>query len=358
MTARDEFETLAPEFGIHINDSRNSIDAVKADLISIAVMNDVDAISMLALTISAWNAAESKVKWMDDELFREGNPIRITMGYHDHLETLFTGEITALEPCFPEGSSPTLTVRAYDRLHRLMHRRNTKSYTNLKDSDIASQIAREAALQADTEDTGVVLPYLLQHNQTDYDFLLDRAQRIDYELVMEDRTLLFRPHEIEKEPVLKLRRDIELLEFRPRMTIMGQVEEVTVRGWSPKDKKEIVARSSAGAVSAKKIRGTTSGPASIQQRISATGGTRVTMPVQSQDEADQLAKQGLSRLALGYVKAEGVCIGDPRLRAGTVVKIENIGERFGGHYYVCSTEHRFSMQKGYRTAFSARRNTT
>jgi phage protein D len=357
MTARDEFETLTPEFGVHINDSEKSIDAIIADVISIRVLDDVDAASMFSLTVSAWNSAESKVKWIDDKLFQEGNAVKITMGYHNHLETLFKGEIAALEPYFPEACPPVLTVRGYDRRHRLMRQRKTRSFMNLKDSDIASQVAQQANLKPRVEDSKVKLPYVLQHNQTDLEFLLARAQRISYEVVVQDKALLFRPRKIDTAAKLTLRRDIELLEFRPRMTTMNQAQEYTVRGWSPKDKKEIVGRSVAGDEST--VMGEhASGPANVQQHFSSTGTTRVTAPVQSQEEADHMAKQGLFEMALSYISAEGVCIGDPRLQPGTVVKIEGLGTRFSGLYYICSTEHRFSMKKGYRTAFSARRNAT
>lgn len=357
MAARDEFETLTPEFGIYINGSQVPIDTITADLISLNVLDDVDAMSMFAVTLSAWDAAEVKVKWVDHKLFREGNPVKIEMGYHNQLKTLFSGEITGLEPDFAEARPPTFTVRGYDRRHRLMRERKTRSFTNLKDSDIASQLAREAGLRPEVDDSKVGLPYVLQHNQTDMEFLLSRARRIEYEAVVEDSSLLFRPRKIEKNAAVNLRLNIELLEFRPRMTTMGQVKEFTVRGWNPKDKKEIVASSTAGDESTK-MGGTVTGPANAKQLFSGTGSTRVTMPVQSQEEADQMAKQGFSEMALGYIRAEGVCIGDPRLRAGTVVKVEGIGERFSGLYYLCSTEHRFSMRKGYRTAFSALRNAT
>lgn len=356
MAARDQFDILAPEFAVHINGSPLPNEAV-ADIVSINVVEDLDATSMCTLTLSGWNTAEMKVKWMDDQLFREGNPVEIEVGYQDHLQLVFSGEITGLEPDFPEARPATFTVRAYDRRHRLMRQRKTQSFTNFKDSDIAGKLAREAGLAAHVEDSKVKLPYVLQHNQTDLEFLLNRAQRIDYEVVMEDRTLLFRPRKIEKTAKLTLRRDIELLEFRPRMTTMSQVEEFTVRGWNAKEKKEIVAHSTAGDLSTV-MGGTTSGPSNVQQVFSRTGSTLVTVPVQSQEEADRIAKQRFSEMALGYVRAEGKCIGDPQLRAGIVVKIEGVGERFSGLYYLRAVEHRYSMQKGYRTAFSARRNAT
>jgi phage protein D len=356
MAARDQFDTLAPEFAIHINGSPLPNKAV-ADMISINVVEDLDATSMCTVTLSGWDTVEMKVKWIDHKLFREGNPIKIEMGYRDHLQLVFSGEITGLEPDFPEARPATFTVRAYDRRHRLMRQRKTQSFTNLKDSDIAGQLAHQAGLDPKVEDSKVKLPYVLQHNQTDLEFLLWRAQRIDYEVVVEDRTLLFRPRKIGKTAKLTLRRDIELLEFRPRMTTMGQVEEFTVRGWNAKEKKEIVAHSTTGDLPTV-MGGTTSGPANVQQVFSKTGSTLVTVPVQSQEEADRIAKQRFSEIALSYVRAEGKCIGDPQLRAGIVVKVEGLGERFSGLYYVRAVEHRYSMQKGYRTAFSARRNAT
>ena len=356
MSARDRFDTLAPEFSVRINGCALP-NAALADIISLTVVEDVDATGMFALTLLGWDSVEMKVKWIDSDLFREGNPVEIEMGYRDRTQRLFSGEITGLEPAFAQSQAPTLTVRGYDRRHRLMRERKTRSFTNLKDSDIASQLAGGAGLNPEVEDSKVVLPYVLQHNQTDLEFLLTRTRRIDYEVIAQERSLLFRPRRIKQDAELTLRREIELLEFFPRMTTMGQVQVFTVRGWNPKDKKEIVARAAAGDESSL-MAGTVSGPSNVQDVFDHTGSTRVAAPVQSQAEADQMAAQGYAEMALGYIHAEGVCIGEPRLRAGSVVKVEGIGRCFSGLYYVSAVEHRFSMRKGYRTAFSARRNAT
>ena len=139
MAARDQFDTLAPEFAIRINGSALPNEAV-ADIISMNIVEDLDAPSMCTVTLSGWDTVEMKVKWIDHKLFREGNPVEIEMGYRDHLQLVFNGEITGLEPDFPEARPPIFTVRAYDRRHRLMRRRNTHSFLNLKDSDIARPV--------------------------------------------------------------------------------------------------------------------------------------------------------------------------------------------------------------------------
>jgi len=53
-----------------------------------------------------------------------------------------------------------------------------------------------------------------------------------------------------------------------------------------------------------------------------------------------------------------VCIGRVDLRPGKLINVEGIGKRFSGSYYVTSTEHSFLPSRGYRTAFTVRRNAT
>jgi phage protein D len=356
MNVRNDFDTLAPEYSLKINGAALPL-AAAADLIGINVLDDVNATGMFTFSLTCMSTAQMQVKWIDDDLFREGNPVEIEMGYRNNRRILFSGEITGLEPTFPENGPPTLTVRGYDRRHRMMRERKTRSFINLKDSDIATQLAGAAGLKPQIDDTKVVLPYVLQHGQTDLEFLLSRARRIDHEVVVDGRSLIYRPHKIKDSAVLTLRREIELLEFRPRMTTMGQVQELVVRGWNAKDKKEFVARAGVGDEPAL-MNGKKSGAASVQPIFGASGSTIVRAPVQSQEEADQIARQRFSEMALGYIKGDGICIGEPLLRAGVIVKIEGLGARFSGLYYVTATEQSFSIAKGYRTRFAVRRNAT
>ena len=163
------------------------------------------------------------------------------------------------------------------------------------------------------EDSKVKLPYVLQHNQTDLEFLLWRARRIDYEVVVENRTLLFRPRKIEKTARLTLRRDIELLEFRPRMTTMGQVEEFTVRGWNPKEKKEIVGHSTAGDLPTV-MGGTTSGPSNVQKVFSRDWKhARNSAGAKPGGGGSYLQSSGFPGIALGYIRAEGKSMRGPSI---------------------------------------------
>jgi Bacteriophage probable baseplate hub protein len=355
MTDRRDFDTLAPEFNLRVNGTELPLKA-KADLVSVTVLEDVGATGMFSFTLVCWDTAEMKVKWIDDDLFKEGNSVEIEMGYRDKLEKLFQGEITGLEPEFANQEPAVLTVRGYDRRHRLMGKRKTRTFLNMKDSDIASQIAGDWSLKPEVEDSRVTLDYVLQHNQTDFEFLQERSHRIGYEIVVADKTLHFRQRQNEGSGAVTLRREVELLDFNARLTTIGQVEEAFIRGWNPKTKEEFVAR--AGTGDERQMGGSASGPATVRRAFSGTGGTTVNTPVLSQAEADQLASGWFGEMALRYVEGHGICIGRPDLRAGTLVQIEGLGRRFSGSYYVTSSEHSYRPSVGYRTAFYARRTAT
>jgi phage protein D len=277
------------------------------------------------------------------------------LGYVDDLETLLIGEITALEPEFVFNRLPSLTARGNDRRHRLQRGRKTRTFVQQKDSDIASQIASEAGLTAQAEDSGTVHDYILQANQTDLEFLRERAERLQYEAVVEDKTLFFRPVANAQSEVLTLRMDDDLLEFYPRLSSAGQVTEVTVRSWSPKDKKELVGQAKAGD-EVSTMGGQESGAALVDGAFGAAVELLSANPVATQAEADQLAKARFNHQVLDLISGEGVCWGRTDLRAGKVIKVEGVGQRFSGQYYVTAAVHRYTPEGGYRTHFTVRRN--
>jgi phage protein D len=347
---------LVPTFKVFINGSELPPQA-QADIIEVSVHEDVSVPSMFVLRLKNWDMFQLIVTWVDDALFDVGNEVEVQMGYVGNVETLLIGEITGLEPEFQAGAPPTVTVRGYDRRHRLMRGRKTRSFTGVKDSDIASQIANERGLTPDTIDTAVTLDYVLQHNQTDMEFLQDRAARIGYEVVVEDKTLLFRPRQTTDSEALTLARDSELLEFYPRLTTLNQVGQMAVRGWNIKDKEAIVGRAGTGdAITA--MGGGTSGPAAVNETFGQSSAVSVDRPIFTQAEADQIAVGRLNEMALAYVSGEGTSIGRTSLRAGVMMHMEGLGERFSGRYYIVATVHSYTPNAGYRTVFTARRNAT
>ena len=354
MSAPNLGKMLVPEFDVIIDGTPLSVVA-RVHAVEVLVDDNVDLPSMFSFSLAGSDDQGQPNPWVDDALFTVGKSVEIKMGYGNTLGSLIKGEITALEPEFAHDRLPTMTVRGYDRRHRLQRGRKTRTFVQQKDSAIASQIASEAGLSADATDTAVTHEYVVQSNMSDLDFLNERAHRIQFEVVVDDKKLMFRPVSNDKSAAFAMNLTDYLLEFSPRLSSLQQVTEVNVRGWSPKEKKEVLGTAKAGSETST-MGGTKTGSKLANDAFGAAADLLSELPVAVQAEADGIAKALLNKTSLSLIVADGVCLGRTDLRAGKVIKIEGIGSRFSGQYYVTSATHRFSPFEGYQTEFKVRRN--
>jgi phage protein D len=357
MPVADEHGPLVPDFDVSINGTPLSADA-QAHVVSLTVDDSIELPGMFTLEIGSSDELDKKYQWVDDkELFAPGHEVEVKMGYADQLVSLFKGEITGLEPEFSADRLPSLVVRGYDRRHRLHLGRKTRTFVKMKDSDIATQVANGAGLTANVTDSKVTHDYVIQANQTDMDFLQERARLIQYEIGIDYKNLIFRPVQNGASEVMTLTMDDDLLEFHPRLTVQSQFSEVNVMYWSAKDKKALVSEAAASDVSTK-MGGAKIGAQHVQTAFGAAKGVFAMRPAMTQAEADQTALANLNRRAMSFITGEGVARGHTDLRSGTVIKIDGVGERFSGQYYVTSAVHRYNPQQSYQTHFMIRRNSS
>jgi Bacteriophage probable baseplate hub protein len=355
MPSADLSNPVVPEFSVLINGV--ALDATERSYISSIVVDDSLAWpSMFALQFASSFELPNVHHWIDYRDFSVGNKVEIKLGYGDKVESLISGEITGLEPEFALDRPPNLTVRGYDPRYRLQKGRRTRTFVGLSDSEIAEQIAREANLNVKATGTRFAHDYVIQANQTDLEFLRERARRIQYEVYVSDLTLYFRPVQNDESEALTMTIGDHLLEFYPRLSMIRQVDDVVVLGWHGLEKKEIVGFPETRFESAQ-MGGKRSGP-QINTEVGRARDVLSMQPVMSQAEADHLAQATLSQKALTLIEGEGTCLGRTDVRAGKVIKLEGIGQRFSGQYYVTSAIHSYTAQGGYRTQFQVRRNSS
>lgn len=349
-------ELQVPAFEIVVNGRPLPREAVD-DLVDVTVHQDVTAPDMFALRLVNWDDRALDVTWSDKNTFALGAEIEVRLGYVGALEQVMVGEVTGIEPEFDASRVPMVTVRGHDRGHRLLRGRNTRTFVQMKDSDIVKKVVSDANLSATAVDTERKLDYVLQHDQSDMDFLRERARRIGYEIVVDGKQLHFRPPKLTASPVATLRRERDLIRFHPRLTTMTQVAGTSVRGWDPKKRKEIVGTASASDVTAT-MQGRHAGPSASEQAFGGDRSDITDRPVTSVGEAGDLAKALIRRTALAYVSGDGTTNGAPAIRAGSVIRIEGVGRNFSGDYYVSAATHSYRPRQGYRTSFSINRTAT
>lgn len=298
---------------------------------------------------------DPELEMLDSGPFDLAKEVEVIAKKDDNTEiSLIKGEITALEPTFGDGMIAELVVRGFDRSHRLFRETKSKAFLNIKDSDLAQQIAGNAGLSPQVDSTSTVYDHLYQHNQTDLELLMQRAWRIGYECFVAEGKLYFRKPPTGSSNVTLTWGD-DLQSFSPRMSLAEQVDEVIVRGWNPQDKKPIVGQASSGQLYPK------IGESKDGKSWASTFGKGkkivVDQPVISQAEADALAAARLNEISGTFVEAEGVAFRRPDIKAGSFIKIEALGQRFSGTYLVTSASHIYTPE-GLRVIFNVKGSRT
>lgn len=295
-------------------------------------------------------------RWVEHALVKIGQQVEIAGRASEDeqraSDVLLSGEIVSIEATFPESGVPTLILRGYDLSHRLHRGKKVRSFLQMTDSDIAQRIAQERGLQALIDSTSHVHPQLSQENLTDYEFLARRARAVGYVFTLDGRQLIFRKPANVALPPIELNYREGLLDFRPRLTSSAQVNDLNVRGWDPATKRPIVGRARTADYRTATLGFDRRGSDFAQQAFGAVETAFADEPVASQAEGDEFASAHISRFWSGDVHAEGLAMGNPKLRAGSVVTLTGIGDRFGGEYFVTHVRHTFGGAGEYRTEFT------
>ena len=296
---------------------------------------------------------DADLTWIDDSRVAPGKALQIIMSANSQMQQVFDGEIVELEPDFDKGVQ-RLTIRAFDRMHRLARGQQTRSFLNVNDSDLIQRLASEAGLSAKVDPTSVVYPYVFQNNETNLAFLRKRAAALGYLLYVQERTLYCQAPRGNGSPVT-LEWGKNLNEFHPRLSTIEQVGKMEARGWDPSNKQAIVGQSTSNAgIGAPSLgSGSSDGGTFAQKAFGMTTQILVAdRPIRTQGQADQLAKAAANRQTGTFIEAEGLCYGNPKLVAGIPVAITKVGRRFSGTYFVTNTVHTYSAQQGYHTQFN------
>jgi phage protein D len=376
-----------PAFDIKIN-GKDLPNYASKDVIDVRYTDSIDNIDSFEITVNNWDAKEQDFKYTGsrkgtrterDQLFdpNQQRGIELWMGYFKPsrgspseqstgLQLMLMGLITRITPSFPASGQPTLKVSGKNFLRNLMTRQETHSYERKRDSDIAEQVGRRGNLRIGN----LVIPvrtdpqaknqepeneHVIQDNQYDIVFLLQRAHKNGYDLVLrgegKEQHLFFGPSLQDSRNSYSLEWGKSLIQFQPSITVASQVYSVTVNGWDAAQGKRIsvtvdrsdLPPSNRGPRDSRKLNDIEEGFRERQEVIA-------DMPFRNKAEAKQYALSLLSNNAKDLITGQGSTVGTPGLRAGRSIDIGGLGKTFSGIYTVKSTTHTINAS-GYITEF-------
>jgi uncharacterized protein len=307
-----------------------------------------------------------------DGTFDIDNKLSLAIGYApDPLEDVFVGEVTGVEASFPNGGVPTMTLIAHDYLNRLSQGSYARGFGFLPDAITAAILSAENLLLPIIDpaviagSTAIAVLNIIfkgtgrkQKGQSDLQLLEEIAQQYDADFWVEGDVLYLSRFIKEYTPRLTLTWGESLLDFSPRVSLVGQVVGVSARFilreiplaflvtvfWDfDRESLGISVVPGAAAAVAKSLSG---GIITLIDRP-------IGSPADITNSALMLAHELRNKLN-NRLTGRGSAIGDPRIRAGAVIRLEGLGPDFSGDYRVSSATHSIDSG-GYRTNFMVRK---
>jgi phage protein D len=295
------------------------------------------------------------------------NRLELAIGYApDPLENVFTGDVTGVQVSFPSGGMPTMSLVAHDPLQKLAEGTKSRGFGLIPDAVVAGIVAAENRLipQIDPVVLGasavnavrnILAPGtgVKQKGQSDFALLQAIAKEYDADIHVEGDVLHLTRFQREPVPRLTLAWGRNLLDFSPKMSTVGQVAEVAARftlreipltflvkvGWDFDRESVAISIEPGSSKGAPKSGGPT---LTIIDRSIRT-------PQDVESNALKIYRELRTKLNQ-RLTGSASAVGDPRIRAGALVRLDGLGPDFSGDYRVKAATHSISSG-GYQTKF-------
>lgn len=303
----------------------------------IVVETTVDGADLCEFTVNKpFDPEHHDFRDLDWDAFAPGTDIELSMGWGGSgtVEPVFTGTGQSIRTEFDTSQGPTVSVTAYGLLHEMMVGVNERSWTDETVSNVAKEVLNEYFSTVEVDGPGIERNIIVQHGENDYRFVRALAEDYGFEFYAERDTAYFTPRDAigNADPVATLTFGNALDHFSGELTRADKTKTVEVRYWDMNAEKEVVGEASGD---------------------DGEGTEVFRVRCDSKEEADQIAESKLSELQMSRARGRGEADGNPKLMAGTVLELKEMGERFSKKYYVTRASHRMTGS-GYTTTFEVK----
>jgi len=338
MTPTDLLISMRPSVLVDGSDQ-----GVSTNVLSLAVEEAISGPAGCEITLNNWSAGKSPgYLYLDRSILDFGKSIDVRFAD----VSIFKGRINAIEAIFSEGIAPRLLISAVDRLQDLGTNPTTRFFSDVSLSDVFSVIASDHGLTAEIDLNGPQFPILAQLNETDLAFITRLGEQYNLSVRIFDQTLKVRTRKGAGVPInLTLGRNLR--SYRVRADLAEQPTGLTVSGWDVRAK-EIIHPETTEALIQTELNGGDSA-ASLFRNAFDENKEHLFFEQIDDEQALALSQAAFLQRARRFVTGSGLVEGDPKLRAGCIVKIKGLGEMFNGRYAISHVCHRFDLSAGYTT---------
>jgi uncharacterized protein involved in type VI secretion and phage assembly len=306
---------------------------------------DVRVLQRLSLpTLCELTFVEPSPALSENEVFSTGSALRILVPGFD--DPLFQGEVTAVEHIYEPSHGREIRIRGYDVMHRLRKRQPVRAHVEMTLIDLIKEVVSDLGIDVEASETGPLWQRVIQFRQSDFEIIAEVAERCGLYFTLHNDTLSVLTLEGTGSEV-ELKLGESLLEARIEVNADTTCRSVSTTGWDPLRVEQHEGKAS------EPRSGRSIDAEVLPDDVGGTGERTVVDAVMANDlQADAVAQAELDVRVARDVTVWGVAEGNPQLRPGVPVNIENVARPLAGRYVLTSVDHTFDSVKGFMSTIS------
>jgi Rhs element Vgr protein len=340
--------TNLPTFSVRVNGV--PLDTVYG-VAAITINSTVNKIPYARLAIIDGDVAKQKFAASSSELFVPGNPVEISMGYHNQNEPVFSGIIMSQSIEVIEGRPTLLMLDLKDKAVKLTVGRKNKCFYEKSDKTIIREIIGKypgVSMDLSLPSLGdeIVHKEMVQYYCTDWDFIVSRAEAIGKLVVVHNGKIAIMEPSALNLPKLNLTFGINVYEFQAKMNAVEEYKEVTAQSWNDSTR-QVAKKKSTGApgvpdegnISGDRLSGVIGLDSFLLQHPGKMGDA----------EALAWAKSKMMRSRLSKITGRTKIDGFGGIKPGDLINISKFSPRFNNVAFVSSVTHQLTSESAWYT---------
>ena len=303
---------------------------------SISVTKSINKIPSARIVLIDGDMPNRDFPVSNSDAFKPGCEIKINAGYGSNEDTIFEGIVIKHGIKVTGDNNSRLVIECRDKAVAMTVGRKNANYVDSKDSDIISKlISSYSGLTADVQATTTQYKELVQYYCVDWDFMLSRAEANGLLVCVDDGKLTVKAPQTDASPELKVGYGDDLMEFHADIDARSQLGEVSSASWDPK--KQVIVEEK---VKPQTLNKQGDLDAATLAKVINLKSFRLQSPVVMETTAlkdwatGQQVKSGLARIR-GRMKFQG----SAKAKAGSLIELDGVGNRFNGNVFVSSVNH-------------------
>ncbi|MCA8884266.1 MAG: type VI secretion system tip protein VgrG [Rhodobacteraceae bacterium] len=307
----------------------------ETEVVSLEVRRAHDRIPRARLELSDGDAARQDFTLSASDTFAPGTEVEVRASHDLRPGTLFKGVVMGHRVTLRPGIGTRLVLDLADAAIAMTQARRSRHFLDSSDSDVAEDIiAAYSTLRADVDATDVVHPQIVQHQMTDWDFLVMRAEAAGRQVTVLDGTVRIGLPSAGGVAVARAEFGRNVYAADMGLDAEPAIEGADLLAWSPAD--QDVARSSSDD-DARVMPGNSAGArlAGTAQRAGLHHAGALDLA-----ELDGLALGRVARSRRAGMRGTVEIDGAVELVPGALVDLAGFGRRFDGQGEIATTCHR------------------